>query len=336
MQVEVTPEILPQIRLLVDAGMDAAVVVDLNLQVIYNNAAYLHLTGWRKREFNQQKVPGMCHSVFGLESCSGGCLARRVIESGRPMRMDEVKAVHKGLLLHVVAIPLVDAEGRVWGAIEQYRDVTAEGKMQEEYRRLLEQERRRAEQERSQREKVVLELVQATVRSKKERLLAETDGLTGVYNRRYLDARLAEYLTAALAGGPLVALMIFDLDHFKGVNDNYGHAKGDETLRTFAGLLRKAAREHDIVARFGGEEFVILVQVATLQMAQSIATRVWTLVQEYVQEGRLITTTSGGIAVCPGDAEDAAALIQAADRALYAAKHGGRNQICVSNETPKE
>lgn len=304
--------------------MDAAVVVDREMRVLYGNAAYIHLTGWRPREFDRLKMPGMCHELFGLQSCEDGCVGMRTMRSGRPMRVDEVHAAHKSLRLHIVAIPLMDADGVVWGAIEQYRDVTAESNMQEQYRRMLEQER-------AQREMLTQELAATTASSREaleqERRLSQTDGLTGLYNRRYFDARVAERLSTALTGGPMLALILFDLDHFKNVNDTYGHAGGDETLREFAKVLRSSARDQDVVARFGGEEFAMLIVGNSIHAARVVAKRVLERVREQVLLGAVRTTTSGGIAICPGDGETADDLIQAADRALYAAKRGGRNRI---------
>lgn len=304
--------------------MDAAAVVDRELRVIYSNAAYVHLTGWRPREFERNKVPGMCHIHFGLQSCEEGCLALRTMESGKPTRLDEVQATKVPLRLHIVAIPLVDNDGVVWGAIEQYRDVTAESNMQEQYRRMLEQER-------AQRELLSQELAQTTASSKealeKERLLSQTDGLTGLFNRRYFDERLAERVVPAMNGGLMLAVIVFDLDHFKNVNDTYGHAGGDETLREFAKVLRGSARDQDVVARFGGEEFVMLIGGNSIQAARVVAARVLERVRERVRLGALYTTTSGGIAICPADGSTADELFKAADKALYAAKRNGRNRI---------
>ncbi len=317
-------DLAPLIRSFVDAGMDAAVVVDREMRVIYANAAYVHLTGRRPREFERSKVAGMCHEHFGLLSCEEGCVGLRTMESGRAMRVDEVQATRKALRLHIVAIPLLDGDGVVWGAIEQYRDVTAESNMQEKYLRMLDQER-------AQRELLAEELAQTTATSRQaleqERMLSQTDGLTGLFNRRYFDSRFAERLGPALAGGPVLALILFDLDHFKNVNDTYGHAGGDETLREFAKVLRSSARDQDVVARFGGEEFAILIAGNSIHAARAVAARVLERVRARVAVGALRTTTSGGIALCPVDGTTMDELIRSADRALYAAKRSGRNRI---------
>ncbi len=319
------------IRSFVDAGMDACVIVDREMRVVYSNAAYVHLTGWRAREFERSKMAGMCHEHFGLQSCEDGCVGKRSMESGKPTRVDEVQATRKALRLHIVAIPLMDADGVVWGAMEQYRDVTAESNMQEQYKRLLDAER-------AQRELLSQELAQTTASSKealeKERVLSQTDGLTGLFNRRYFDKRLAERLVPALNGGSMLAMILFDLDKFKNVNDTYGHAGGDETLKEFARVLRGSGRDQDVVARFGGEEFAMLIAGNSIQGARVVAARVIERVHERVRAGALLTTTSGGIAICPADGTTASELIQAADRALYAAKRTGRDRILYVGDIP--
>jgi len=317
------------LRTFVDGAMDAVVVVDGDLNIVYNNAAYVHLTGWRPREFERSKVAGMCHAQFGMESCEDGCVARRAMESGKPTRVDEVRATRKDLRVHIVAIPLTDSDGTVWGAVEQYRDVTAESKMQEQYRRMLEHER-------AQREALAQELANTTASSKealdRERLLSQTDGLTGVFNRRYFDARIAERVAIALDGGPMVALILFDLDHFKNVNDTYGHAQGDVTLREFAKVLRASARNEDVVARFGGEEFCMLIGGKSIDAALTVASRVLERIRARVAEATFLTTTSGGISTCPGDGTTPDQLLQLADKALYVAKRTGRNRILTVAE----
>ena len=309
--------------------MDAVAVVDRDLNVVYKNPAYVHITGWRAREFEGAKVPGMCHAQFGMESCEDGCVAVRAMDSGKPTRVDEVRATRKDLRVHIVAMPLTDPDGTVWGALEQYRDVTAESNMQEQYRRMLDHER-------AQREALAQEVANTTASSKealdRERLLSQTDGLTGVFNRRYFDARIAERVAAALEGGPMVALILFDLDHFKNVNDTYGHAQGDVTLREFAHVLRVSARDEDIVARFGGEEFCMLIGGKSIDAALTVASRVVERVRARVAEGTFLTTTSGGISICPGDATTPDQLLQLADKALYVAKRTGRNRILTFAE----
>jgi two-component system cell cycle response regulator len=154
-----------------------------------------------------------------------------------------------------------------------------------------------------------------------------TDPLTGVGNRRRLEQALAlEINRAERAGGPLCAFMA-DLDHFKRVNDSYGHDAGDKVLGAFSDQLRRCTRATDIVARFGGEEFVVLMPATDLAQAVVIAERI----REAFAACRVeplagpVTASFGVVALVAG--EHGPLLLQRADRALYAAKHAGRNRV---------
>jgi diguanylate cyclase (GGDEF)-like protein len=158
---------------------------------------------------------------------------------------------------------------------------------------------------------------------------AVRDHLTGLYNRRHLDRLLAGALAEAGDGQP-VGVVLLDADHFKRVNDGYGHAAGDQVLRGLAGVLRASTRPGDTIARLGGEEFVIVLPGADLEQARLRAEAVraacgrW---QHEVTGGTLRVTVSAGVAAAPADGADPATLLAACDRALYAAKAAGRDRV---------
>jgi len=160
--------------------------------------------------------------------------------------------------------------------------------------------------------------------------LAITDALTGLYNRRGLfELGHREVERALRFQRPLAAVMI-DIDHFKRVNDRYGHAAGDEVLRVLADRMRSNVREIDIVGRYGGEEFVILLPENSLKVALQVAERVRQgIVDSPIPfEGRWIKiTVSLGVAAASQETRDLAALIEKADRALYGAKRSGRDRV---------
>ncbi len=165
-----------------------------------------------------------------------------------------------------------------------------------------------------------------------KRLLQDalTDTLTQLPNRRNgLDFLASELLFTQTSGAPLACLML-DIDHFKRINDTYGHAAGDAVLRQLADLLRRASRAEDIVFRYGGEEFVAILTNAPLKISLQIADRIRAQVEEsaFDWEGQTIPVTlSIGAAVATGKEQDGLALIQAADAALYQAKKNGRNRV---------
>jgi diguanylate cyclase (GGDEF)-like protein len=173
----------------------------------------------------------------------------------------------------------------------------------------------------------------------RERLIADghTDPLTGWSNRRYLEARLPQEVALAVRHGEPLSCLILDVDHFKQVNDRYGHVAGDGVLREFAARVRDQLRTTDLAVRFGGEEFAVFLIRTGEEDARHVAERIRHRVAATpfrLPGGRLIpVTVSGGIAgLLPGEQlNDAAALgasmLRRADAALYRAKAAGRNRI---------
>lgn len=169
-------------------------------------------------------------------------------------------------------------------------------------------------------------------RIEKSMSMAFTDSLTGLYNRRYLTTHLDRKLMGIAQSGRPVSVAVFDVDHFKEVNDTYGHGVGDEVLKGLAKAVMDNVRSVDLVARHGGEEFVVVMPDTPSDNAQSVAERLRACVAEAVfpVEGKdepLAVTISIGLATtsdCNDMAED---ILARADEALYAAKRGGRNRV---------
>jgi diguanylate cyclase (GGDEF)-like protein len=153
---------------------------------------------------------------------------------------------------------------------------------------------------------------------------ALTDGLTGVANRRSFDTALEREVAVAARADASLAVVIIDLDHFKSLNDTYGHLAGDDVLRAVGAALRSCIRQGDVVARYGGEEFALVLPAATAADAVSVADRVRESLRGI--DGPRAVTASLGIACRPGDGDTGTGLLAAADTALYAAKEGGRDQ----------
>jgi len=165
-------------------------------------------------------------------------------------------------------------------------------------------------------------------RQDKER--AARDGLTRLYNRREFSERLAQARAGEERRGGVFALLLLDLDHFKKLNDTYGHPAGDAALRNAARILEQHSRTEDVPARYGGEEFALILQGADEAGALRLAERIRKALEkdELVFEGaRIKVTASIGVAQWPRDGRETEALIAAVDRALYAAKQGGRNRV---------
>ena len=159
--------------------------------------------------------------------------------------------------------------------------------------------------------------------------LATTDGLTGLVNHRTFQARLDEHLASAQRYGKKISLLLTDIDHFKAVNDTYGHPVGDVVLKQVAKILQKEARTTDVAARYGGEEFALVMPETDLAGAVKTADRIRQKVAQArfpTGQGELRITLSIGVATFPGDATSKAQLVERADGGLYHAKRHGRNQ----------
>jgi diguanylate cyclase (GGDEF)-like protein len=198
-----------------------------------------------------------------------------------------------------------------------------------------------------------IKAAQDSLRRAKQELerLSITDALTGLFNRRYFQYRLQQEIERARRQGDAVALMLLDLDHFKSVNDRYGHAAGDHALCATADMLRRELRRVDVCTRWGGEEFAVILPGTGEPGAAVVAERVLRTVRASLrfsaspvvrdpaqgpESFRL--TASLGFAVYPSAGVDGAdELVAAADAALYQAKHQGRNRACFAPalDTPR-
>jgi len=161
--------------------------------------------------------------------------------------------------------------------------------------------------------------------------LSVTDALTGLLNRRYIEERLLEEIKRSNRHGFPMSFMMVDVDHFKSYNDEFGHPEGDKALKLVARVIRETLRGADVAARFGGEEFAILLPQTTGPEAVAIAERI-RINLENADLGLRKVTASIGIASCSAELCSSDTLIEAADKALYAAKHEGRNRVLAFEE----
>jgi len=163
---------------------------------------------------------------------------------------------------------------------------------------------------------------------------ARTDALTLLSNRRAFDDELARRTAESVRHGRTYSLIMADVDHFKKFNDTYGHQAGDEILRAIAKLLRRKMREMDIVARYGGEEFAVILPGTNLDEACKAALRACEAIEKsrlYHEGQEFHVTASFGVTEAPGNG-DSTAIVGQADRALYAAKEGGRNCVFLCDD----
>ena len=164
--------------------------------------------------------------------------------------------------------------------------------------------------------------------------MADTDGLTGVANRRMFDRMLGRELQRARRESRSVSLLLIDVDHFKAFNDRHGHLAGDEALQAVARALEGAQRGFDLVARYGGEEFAVILPGCPAEESVRVAERLRRVVGKLAPPTPI--TVSVGASPVPEDAQDADALLQAADDALYASKRAGRDRVARPPERGAE
>ena len=166
--------------------------------------------------------------------------------------------------------------------------------------------------------------------------LAALDPLTGAYNRRFGLNRLHEEFVRAVRANSPVGLLMIDIDHFKSVNDTYGHMVGDRLLTSIAGVIGSILREGDILIRYGGEEFLAVLPAASSDDIRAIGERVRRATEEStLAEGTQtvrITVSVGGAAFPNQNVASERALVELADTALYTAKQSGRNRVKIANE----
>jgi diguanylate cyclase (GGDEF)-like protein/PAS domain S-box-containing protein len=278
--------------------------VDKERCIQYWNQGAEHLTGYAASEV----VGRHCFDNFlmhvdekGCALCLKGCpLAITMVDGKR--REVEIYLRHKlGHRVPVVArvAPITDSAGNIVGAVEVFSDVTAKKNI----------ERRVGELEN----------------------LAFRDALTGVPNRRYMELKIRQAIQEVEEFGRNIGLLMIDVDHFKDVNDNYGHEIGDEALRAMCNTLTSNLRLGDTIGRWGGEEFLIINTDLTLSALGSFAERCRMLIAESaipVGNERLhLSASLGATLIKAGDSEQSA--IKRADELMYASKSSGRNRVTL-------
>ncbi|ANQ83426.1 PAS/PAC/GGDEF-domain-containing protein [Azoarcus olearius] len=273
-----------------NVASDPIIVTDRGGAIVFVNQAFERLTGYPADEM-LGRTPAVLRSGAHDAAFYSGLYA--ALARGRPFRATFTNRRKDGSLFHAEQsiAPLCDGEGEVTHFVSVSKDLT----------------------ERIERERALQEI-------------ASRDPLTGLYNRRAGEQALELQVQAAHAEGTALSLIIGDIDHFKSINDRHGHPAGDRVLAGVGEALRGAVRSRDLAVRWGGEEFVVLVPECGAARALELAERLRSSVAglQFPAVGRV--TMSLGLATLVAG-ETAAGLVMRADRALYRAKHGGRDRV---------
>lgn len=297
-------DLMPVARSLVFERMaDAVLVTDTRGRLLDSNPAAQSLfsragVDISRGEPIRQALPGLFRDGAPLEEfelCAAG-------ETARAWQLD------------VRSTALAGRNGQVRGYIYGFRDVTELKEVEDSLRQQL-----------SSNEALRRALKEESIR----------DPLTGLYNRRWLDEVLEREIPRALREKRPLSFCVIDLDHFKRVNDTWGHDVGDDILVALARLLKDGSRKHDVAARFGGEEFVLVLPGLDAQRGREVVERLLERFNSlgFGAGGPAGLTFSAGLAVVPDHATDRENLFKVADRALYRAKDSGRNRVVVAATT---
>ncbi len=291
-------------RVLLDNIYDGVYFTDTSRRILYWNNSAERITGYSREEV-------LGHPCFdnilvhvdedGRSLCMGHCPVAACIEDKHP-RQAKVFLHHKEghrVPVFVSVAPIFKSDGELFGALETFRDMTPELALLKEAESLRE--------------------------------MALICPLTGIGNRRYAEQTLQNRTGEANRSGSPLGLLMIDIDHFKSVNDLYGHDVGDLVLKTVARTLAGAMRSYDFLGRWGGEEFIAIIPNVSLEALNRIAERVLVLVAastHQVSGKRLMTTVSiGGTLYRIGESGEN--FVKRADELLYESKHKGRNRATV-------
>lgn len=310
-------------RRLAENMADIVWLADAQMRFTYINAADQRVRGFARDEVIGTNVRDNL-TLQGQNILKQKLRERRELEASGNKDMPlkyEIPMHHKNggeLWIEMSSVPIYGSDGCINGYQGVGRDVS--GRRQHEANLLQSHQQLENQLHEVAEEKSALQE------------LAMRDSLTGLYNRRFLDSALPRELARAERDGKPLAIIMLDLDHFKKVNDQFGHAAGDKVLTALADLLKKGARESDLICRYGGEEFVAIMRnMSADQAVERVESWRKQLEEMLVVSGdfKIRVTLSAGIAVFPDHGRTSDLLVTRADEMLYKSKQEGRNRITV-------
>ncbi len=285
-----------------DSIHDPLSIVDRDYQMIKFNDAYTRARNKLPKDLFGKK----CYeALYKRNSICEECVVEKTFQSADPCAKEKLVPLPggTGMWLEIYTYPIFDQNRNVTHVIQYARDITDRKKAEEENKQLI-----------------------FTLNH-----LSTTDSLTGLLNRRALTDTLHHEIDRAQRYDSDLSLILCDVDKFKKINDTYGHAAGDRALQAVAESLKKNLRKADILGRYGGDEFMIILPETSLDGAKNLAEKIRLFSSESDVElsgkGRIRLTLSIGVASCCTPSDDIDTLVSLADSALYTSKEAGRNRV---------
>jgi diguanylate cyclase (GGDEF)-like protein/PAS domain S-box-containing protein len=307
-----------RVRKALDTLNEGVLLIDIKGRILFANEVFANAAGVK-----ELRIIGKRATDLDWKGDQTDLPWVKTLKSGVSAVGEKIElalAGKKDIQFIVNSTPVLDDKDKQKGVMVTFDDVTELEEKNNELRSMVNKLRASSEQINSQNEEL--------------RILATRDPLTNCLNRRSLFDHHEDKCLDAIKNNTELHCLMLDIDHFKHVNDTYGHAAGDEVLRTVSAAIQTTLRSNDSVFRYGGEEFCILLSGIDIKSATSLAERVRKTIETQViddsAEGHVIrVTASFGISSIKFGAENLSALIEAADAALYASKRSGRNRVTV-------
>jgi diguanylate cyclase (GGDEF)-like protein/PAS domain S-box-containing protein len=287
-----------------DSFHDPFNIVDRDYRIVKFNNAYARMKNMLGKDLYGKKCYEALH---GRASVCEECIIEKTFQSKDPCAKEKQVPQDNGteMWIEIYTYPILDLQGNVTHVVEYTRDITDRKKSEEEKKQLIEN----------------------------LNYLSTTDSLTGLRNRRALTDMLHQEIERAQRYDTDLSLILCDIDKFKPINDTYGHAAGDAALQAVSEALKTSLRKADILGRYGGDEFMIILPDTSMEGAKMLAEKVRIAVTEIelpvAENKRIGLSISLGVAGCCAPADDLDTLVRLADAALYASKQGGRNKVSV-------
>lgn len=287
-----------------DSIRDPFSILDSDYRIIRVNEAYARM----KSKSTQDLIGKICYEVLeNRDSVCDACVIKRTFDAADPFAKDKIVTLPDGseVWVEIYTYPIIDEDGRVSHVIEYIRDITDRKKSEEERKHLIEELNH----------------------------LSRTDSLTGLLNRRALTERLEYEVNRAKRYHSELSLILCDIDNLKAINDTYGHNEGDRALQILSGTFSELVRRPDIVGRYGGDEFMLILPETPISGAVNLAERVRTSVEKagfkLTDEERIPISLSLGATSLHAADDDVNSLVQRSDDALYISKQTGRNKVTI-------